>query len=50
MTKIDEAKEYLQQVYKAKQVCLRCNADLEELRPSSIMLIPSYKNVQVLVI
>ncbi len=43
MTKIDEAKEYLQQVYKAKQVCLRCNADLEELRATSIMLIPSYK-------
>lgn len=43
MIKIDEAKEYLQQVYKAKQVCLRCNADLEELRATSIMLIPSYK-------
>lgn len=43
MTKIDEAKEYLQQVYKAKQVCLRCNADLEELRATSSMLIPSYK-------
>lgn len=43
MTKIDEVKEYLQQVYKAKQVCLRCSVDLDELRATSSMLIPSYK-------
>ena len=42
MVKIEEAKAFLNQVYKAKQVCLRCNADLEELRSTSSLLVPAY--------
>lgn len=42
MVKIEEAKAFLNQVYKAKQVCLRCNADLEELRNTSSLLVVAY--------
>lgn len=43
MNNMDEAKEFLQQVYKARQICLRCDADLEELRSTFNLLSPSYK-------
>ena len=42
MAKFEEAKAFLNQVYQAKQVCLRCNADLEELRSTSNLLVPAY--------
>lgn len=42
MVKIEEAKVFLNQVYKAKQICLRCNADLEELRNTSSLLVIAY--------
>lgn len=42
MVKIEEAKVFLNQVYKAKQICLRCNADLEELRNTSSLLVVAY--------
>lgn len=42
MAKFEEAKAFLNQVYQAKQVCLRCNADLEELRSTSSLLVPAY--------